>query len=58
MCSHNILFLLHHLYHTIYMIMVCLLISSLYQTVCSLSKGAVLPFFLEEKDYMTLCLHC
>lgn len=53
MCSHNILFLPHDRYHTIYVIIVLLLISSLYQTIRSLNKRAISSFFLEEVDYMT-----
>ena len=49
MHSHNILFLPHH---TICMGMVCSLIS-VPQIICSLSKGTVLPFYLEGKDYMS-----
>lgn len=48
MHSHNILFLPHH---TIYMGVVCSLIS-VPQIIWSLSKGTVLPFYLEGKDYM------
>lgn len=48
MHSHNILLLPHH---TIYMGMVCSLIS-VPQIICSLRKGTVFPFYLEGKDHM------
>lgn len=56
-CSHNTIFLHHQIYHTIYMAVLCLLIS-VPQTMYFLRKGAVLPFLLEEKDCITSYLHC